>query len=76
MKLQEAFAAGHPRGLYEAWALKGLGSEDGLYCRLADDRKPSRKRILDIFERPARGGAHGSSRPRVHIERVPGSCAP
>lgn len=51
MKLQESFAAGIP-SVSTTLGAEGLGSEDGRYCRLADDHEGFAQAIIDIFEHP------------------------
>ena len=70
MKLQEAFAAGIP-AVSTSLGAEGLGSEDGLYCRLADDPQAFAQAILDIFERPA-DAARMALRARAFIEESRG----
>jgi GT2 family glycosyltransferase len=70
MKLQEAFAAGIP-AVSTSLGAEGLGSEDGLYCRLADDPQAFAQAILDIFERPA-DAARMAVRARAFIEESRG----
>ena len=70
MKLQEAFAAGIP-SVSTTLGAEGLASEDGLYCRLADDQEAFAQAILDIFERPA-DAAHMALRASAFIEESRG----
>lgn len=70
MKLQEAFAAGIP-AVSTSLGAEGLGSEDGLYCRLADDPRDFAQAILDIFEQPA-DAARMALRARAFIEESRG----
>ena len=48
MKLQEAFAAGIP-AVSTTLGAEGLGSEDGLYCRIADTPQAFAAAILRLF---------------------------
>jgi glycosyltransferase involved in cell wall biosynthesis len=73
MKLQEAFAAGIP-AVSTSLGAEGLGAEDGLYCRLADDPQAFAQAILDIFEQPA-DAARMALRARSFIEESRGLCA-
>jgi GT2 family glycosyltransferase/glycosyltransferase involved in cell wall biosynthesis len=52
MKLQESFAAGIP-SISTTLGAEGLGSEDGRYCRLADDHHSFAQAIINAFEHPA-----------------------
>jgi len=70
MKLQEAFAAGMP-AVSTTLGAEGLGSEDGLYCRLADAPDSFAGAIIDIFERPAEAAAM-AVRARAFIEEARG----
>ncbi len=70
MKLQEAFAAGIP-AVSTVLGAEGLGAEDGLYCRLADEPQAFAQAILDIFERPEEA-ARMALRAREFIEQARG----
>ena len=70
MKLQEAFAAGIP-AVSTSLGAEGLGSEDGRYCRLADDPETFADAILEIFERPA-SATEMALRARAFIEESRG----
>ena len=70
MKLQEAFAAGIP-SVSTFLGAEGLGSEDGQYCRLADEPHAFAQAILDLFERPG-DAAQMALRARVSIEESRG----
>ena len=73
MKLQESFAAGIP-SVSTTLGAEGLGSEDGLYCRLADDHSAFAQAIVDSFERPAEAAAM-ARRARGFIEQSRGLVA-
>ena len=73
MKLQESFAAGVP-SVSTTLGAEGLGSEDGLYCRLADDHEGFAQAIVDIFEQPAEAGEM-ARRARAFIEESRGLVA-
>ncbi len=73
MKLQESFAAGIP-SVSTTLGAEGLGSEDGRYCRLADDHAHFAQAIVDIFERPAEA-AEMALRAHAFIEESRGLVA-
>lgn len=73
MKLQESFAAGIP-SVSTTLGAEGLGSEDGLYCRLADDHEQFAQAVVDIFERPAEA-AEMARRAHAFIEESRGLVA-
>ena len=70
MKLQEAFAAGIP-AVSTFLGAEGLCSDDGLYCRLADEPQAFAQAILGIFERPGEA-AQMALRARAFIEESRG----
>lgn len=73
MKLQESFAAGIP-SVSTTLGAEGLGSEDGRYCRLADDPEQFAQAIVDLFERPAEA-AEMARRAHAFIEESRGLVA-
>jgi glycosyltransferase involved in cell wall biosynthesis len=73
MKLQEAFAAGIP-SISTTLGAEGLGSEDGRFCRLADDHDHFAQAIIDVFEHPAEA-AEMARRARGFIEESRGLVA-
>jgi GT2 family glycosyltransferase/glycosyltransferase involved in cell wall biosynthesis len=73
MKLQEAFAAGIP-AVSTTLGAEGLGSEDGRYCRLADDHDGFAQAIIDVFEHPAQA-EEMACRARRFIEESRGLVA-
>ena len=73
MKLQESFAAGIP-SVSTTLGAEGLGSEDGRYCRLADDHARFAQAILDLFEHPAEA-TEMARRARTFIEESRGLIA-
>jgi GT2 family glycosyltransferase/glycosyltransferase involved in cell wall biosynthesis len=73
MKLQEAFAAGIP-SVSTTLGAEGLGSEDGRFCRLADDHDHFAQAIIDVFEHPA-DAAEMARRARGFIEESRGLVA-
>ncbi len=73
MKLQESFAAGIP-SVSTTLGAEGLGSEDGRYCRLADDHEQFAQAIVDIFDRPAEA-AEMARRAHAFIEESRGLVA-
>ena len=73
MKLQESFAAGIP-SVSTTLGAEGLGSEDGRYCRLADDPEHFAQAIVDVFQRPAEA-AEMALRAHAFIEESRGLVA-
>jgi glycosyltransferase involved in cell wall biosynthesis len=73
MKLQESFAAGIP-SVSTTLGAEGLCSEDGRYCRLADDHDGFAQAVVDIFEHP-REAAQMAARARLFIEESRGLAA-
>jgi glycosyltransferase involved in cell wall biosynthesis len=53
---------------------EGLGSEDGRYCRLADDHDGFAQAIIDVFEHPAQA-EEMACRARRFIEESRGLVA-
>jgi GT2 family glycosyltransferase/glycosyltransferase involved in cell wall biosynthesis len=70
MKLQESFAAGIP-SVSTTLGAEGLGAEDGLYCRLADDHDRFAQAVIDVFEHPEEA-AQMARRARLFIEESRG----
>jgi hypothetical protein len=50
---------------------EGLGAEDGLYCRLADDHDRFAQAVIDVFEHPEEA-AQMARRARLFIEESRG----